>query len=168
MKFKIETWDKNQILRKISDPVLKSEYRKYAQIWDEMIKFIKNPANNWVWMAAPQVWINKRLICISLLKDYDDETFKTILMMNPELIECSKEFAVDNEWCLSMPKIFWDVSRYSKIKVKYIDNRWKENILSLDWIPSRIVQHEIDHLNGILFVDKVIKEEDLNSEHHVL
>ncbi len=168
MKFKIETWKDNKTLRSISEPIGRSEIRKYSELWEEMIKFIKDPENNGVWLAAPQIWINKRLICVSLLKSYEDENFKTIYMINPEILDYSYDFAVDNEWCLSMPKVFWDVARAKNIKVKYTDSKWKENVLFLSWIPSRIVQHEIDHLNWVLFVDKIAQDDENPLKQHVL
>lgn len=159
MKFDIQKWKSNEILRKTSEVIGKQEIKKFASIWDEMIKFLKNPKNNWVWLAAPQIWINKRLISVSLLKDYEDKNFKTIMMINPEIFEYSEETCIDNEGCLSVPRVFWDVERYISIKVKFLDSKWKENILKLEWISARIVQHEMDHLEWILFTDKIIKKE---------
>lgn len=155
MAFKIETWKDNKILRNKSEEITKNEVKKYALLWEEMIRFIKNPKNRWVWIAAPQIWVSKRLVCVSLLKDYDDTNFKTIFMINPEIIEFSKELEIDDEWCLSLPKQFFAVKRSKKIKVKYIDWKWKEVVLNLSWIPARIAQHEIDHLDGILFIDRI-------------
>lgn len=160
MKFKIETWNNNSILREVSTPIKKNEYRDFFGLWAEMVKFLKNPDNNWVGLAAPQIWYNKRLIAVSLLRDYEDKNFKTIIMINPEILDCSSEQELDNEWCLSVPKKFWDVLRYKKIKIKYIDSKWKENILILEWLSSRIIQHEIDHLDWILFTDKIVKTEN--------
>lgn len=166
MKFVIQTWTGNKILRNISEKILASEMKKYISLWEDMIKFIKDPKNNWVWLAAPQLWINKRLICVSLLKSYEDNSFKTILMINPELLEHSEEQDIDKEWCLSVPKKYWDVLRYKRIKVKFLDNKWKDTILSLEWISARIVQHEMDHLEWILFTDIMIKKEDKIPENH--
>jgi len=159
MKFVIQTWKDNPILRKISDNVESHEIKKFISLWEEMVKIIKNPDTNWVWLAAPQIGINKRIICVSLLKTYDDKSYKTIFMINPKIISYSDDYEIDNEWCLSVPKKFWDVARAKDIKVRYIDNKWKDVVLSLSWISSRIVQHEIDHLEWILFVDKIIEDE---------
>lgn len=166
MKFVIQTWTTNKLLRNISEKILPNEIKKFVSLWEDMIKFIKDPINSWVWLAAPQLWINKRLICVSLLKSYEDSSFKTILMINPEIISHSEEQDIDQEWCLSVPRKFWDILRYKSIKVKFLDNKWKDAILSLDWISARIVQHEIDHLEWILFTDKVIKKEWKITEHH--
>ena len=128
-----------------------------------MIKYIKNPKNLWVWLAAPQIWINKKLIVVSLLKDYEDENYRTIMMINPEINEFSKECEVDQEWCLSLPKVKWDVERSSSIKLTYIDHEWRSNKIILKWLSARIVQHEIDHLNWVLFTDRLKEQNTINS-----
>ncbi len=151
----IETWKENKILRKVSEKIKHSEIKKYVKLWKEMMKYIKDPENGWVWLAAPQVWHNVRLIIVSLLKDRDDENFSSIMMINPEIIEHSNNTEKDIEWCLSVPWEKGKVSRFVKIKLKYIDEKSKEKILYLDTLSARIVQHEIDHLNWILFTDRL-------------
>lgn len=152
---KIETWNDNQILRTMSEEIKKDEFKKYVKLWNEMIKYIKNPKNMWVWLAAPQVWHNKRLIVVSLLKTWEDENYTTIMMINPEIMEFSSDKESDIEWCLSVPGWKWKVDRASTIKLKYIDEKWKEVVLILEWLRSRIVQHEVDHLNWVLFTDRI-------------
>lgn len=166
MKLEIQTWVDNKILRNKSEEIKISEIKKYILLWEDMIKFIKNPKNNGVWLAAPQIGINKRLICVSLLRTYEDNSFKSILMINPEIIFISEDQNIDKEWCLSVPNKFWDVLRSTNIKVKYLDNKWKNAILSLEWIAARIVQHEIDHLDWVLFTDKIIKKENKIPDKH--
>lgn len=167
MKFNIQTWKGNKILRNVSSIIEKNEIKRFSAIWDSMIKFIKDPENWWVWLAAPQIWFNKRLICVSLLKSYDDECYKTIFMINPVIIEFSSELWIDNEWCLSVPKKFWEVERSEYIKVKFLDSKWNENILALNGISARIVQHEVDHLDWILFIDKLIEKENTITDKHL-
>ena len=152
---KIETWKQNEILRKVSSPIKKAEIKKYAKLAKEMIKYIKNPKHWWVWLAAPQVWHNVRLIVVSLLKDRDDENFPTLMMINPEIIEHSSVLEKDIEGCLSVPWEKWKVARFSEIKLKYFDEKAKEKTLYLSHLSARIVQHEIDHLDWILFTDKL-------------
>ena len=154
---KIEIWKENKILRTVSEEIKQNELKKYTKLWKEMIKYIKNPKHWWVWLAAPQVWYNKRLIVVSLLKNWDDESFSTVMMINPEVLNHSDNTQKDTEWCLSIPWERWKVERFTDIKLKYFDEKFKEKILYLKGLSSRIVQHEIDHLNGILFTDKVIK-----------
>ncbi len=151
----IETWLDNPILRKVSEEIKPSEIKKYVKLWKEMKKYIKNPDNWWVGLAAPQIWTNKRLIVVSLFKNRDDKDAKTIMMINPEILEHSEDIELDEEWCLSVPWKKWKISRYKEIKLSFLDQKWNKKILILDTLSARIVQHEIDHLDGILFVDKV-------------
>ena len=149
----IEIWKENKILRKVSEKIKDSDIKKYVKLGKEMMKYIKDPDNGWVWLAAPQVWHNVRLIIVSLLKDRDDENFSTLMMINPEILEHSNDTEKDIEWCLSVPWEKWKVLRYTKIKLKYIDEKSKEKTLYLDTLSARIIQHEIDHLNWVLFTD---------------
>lgn len=155
---KIETGKENKILRTISEEIRSPEMSTYIKLGKEMIKYIKNPDNRWVWLASPQIWYNKRLIVVSLLKDRDDENFSTIMMINPKILEHSEKCEIENEWCLSVPWEKWEVERYFQIKLSYIDENKKQKIIILSWVSARIVQHEIDHLDWILFTDKEIKK----------
>lgn len=154
MKFKIEKWIENKILRNISEEVKNLEISKYAKLWEEMVKYIKNPDNWWVWLAAPQIWVNKRVIALALMKTTKDENFKFMYMINPEVIELGWKIITGEEWCLSVPGLVWEVERYEKVKVSYLDKNGKKNIIILEWFMSRIFQHEFDHLEWILFTDK--------------
>ena len=154
---KIETGKQNEILRTISEEIKSAELNTYIKLGKEMIKYIKNPDNRWVWLAAPQVWYNKRLIVVSLLKNRDDENFQTVMMINPEILEHSTECEIEWEWCLSVPGENGEVERFLSIKLRYIDENKKQRTILLSWVSARIVQHEIDHLNGILFTDKLKK-----------
>lgn len=164
MKFKIETWIDNKILRTTSEEIKLTEISKYAKIWEEMVKYIKNPKNWWAWIAGPQIWINKRIICISLMKNNDDENYKTIYMINPEIVELSWNIVIGDEWCLSVPWFVWEVDRYYRAKVNYLDWKWKKIWMVLEWFPARVFQHESDHLEWILFVDKAKNTEEVKSK----
>ncbi len=122
-----------------------------------MLKYIKDPEHAGVGLAAPQVWINKRLIIVSLLSDWEDEGFSTVMMINPQVLEHSKQTNKDNEWCLSLPKTRGEVMRWNDIKLTYLDEKGKTKTLKFQWLSARIIQHEIDHLDGILFTDKLVK-----------
>ena len=153
-KLTIETGDDNEILRSVSDIIKPSELKQYRGIAENMIKYIKDPDNGGVGLAAPQIGINKRLIVVSLMKNYEDEEYRTIAMINPEIIAHAEETSKDEEWCLSVPGETGDVKRWTWIKVSFIDPEWRKYALRLENLAARIVQHEIDHLDGILFVDK--------------
>ena len=153
-KLIIETGDDNEILRSVSDIIKPAEMKQYRSLADSMIKHIKNPDNGGVGLAAPQVGVNKRLIVASLMKTYDDETYRTIAMVNPEIIEHAENKVKWEEWCLSVPGETGDVERWEWVKVSFIDPEGRKYALRLESLAARIVQHEIDHLDGILFTDK--------------
>jgi peptide deformylase len=96
-KIIIETGRENTILRNISTPLQKSELHQYNQLIQDMLKHIRNPENGGVGLAAPQVGVNKRIIVVSLMRTYEDETFKTIAMINPEIMEHSDAKCFDTE-----------------------------------------------------------------------
>lgn len=154
---KIETWENNEILRTIAKEVKPNELNNAIKLWKEMLKYIKNPKNAWVWLAAPQVWHSLRVIIVSLLKDREDENFKTVIMINPEILEHSENTCSEEEWCLSLPWKKGNVERFDSIKLSYTDEKKSKKILILKGLSARIVQHEIDHLNWILFTDYLKK-----------
>ena len=102
-KFTIEKGDTNEILREVSTPVALNELHKYKSLAENMLKHIRNPKNGGVGLAAPQVGVNKRIIVVSLMKDYDDENYRTIAMINPVIVAHSETTCSDQEGCLSLP-----------------------------------------------------------------
>lgn len=154
-KLIIETGEWNEILRTISTSVTTAEIKRYRSLAESMLKYIKDPDNGGVWLAAPQVWTNKRIIVVSLMRDYDDENYRTIVMINPVITEHSEETCLDKEGCLSVPGESGEVERWVWVKVSFLDIDGKKYALRLTDLASYIVQHEIDHLDGILFTDKI-------------
>ena len=153
-KLKIETWDDNEILRSVSDTIKPTELKQYRALADTMIKHIKNPDNGGVGLAAPQVGVNKRLIVVSLMRTYDDESYRVIAMVNPEIIDHAENKVKWEEWCLSVPWETGDVERWSWVKIAFVDPEGHKYALRLESLAARIVQHEIDHLDWVLFTDK--------------
>lgn len=99
-------------------------------------------------LAAPQVNIHQRIITI----DLDSENPNRIVLINPEILESSGETGIE-EGCLSIPGFRGLVPRKEKVKVKALDRNGEEFILEADGLLAICIQHEIDHLNGVLFVD---------------
>ncbi len=155
MKFQIETGNENNMLRKKATPISLKELKSYTKVAESMVKYIKDPEKGGVGLAAPQIGISKRLIVVSLMHDYEDENFRTIAMINPEIIEHTEEVCTDSEGCLSVPGEFGDVTRWTGVKVEFLNLSGIKQSLKLTDLAARIVQHEIDHLDGILFTDKV-------------
>lgn len=113
---------------------------------------------NGVGLAAVQIGILKRLIVISV-PNFDNEEeekpdFK-LALINPEIIWHSEEKEILEEGCLSFPEIRDEVARYKNIKVKYIDINGEEQILEASDYIAKVLQHEIDHTNGITFIDRL-------------
>jgi len=156
----IETGKDNPILRTVCEPVRSHEMQKYAKLWKEMLKHIRDPEHRWVGLAAPQVGVDKRILVVSLLRDREDEVYSTVIMINPEIIEHSEEITNDEfpEWCLSLPWTkSWYIDRHRDIKVQYLDTKWKKRVQWVYELGSVILQHEIDHLDGVLYIDRLQK-----------
>ena len=139
---------------KIGEPVLRKKSKVVKEINDRIIELLDDMADTMyeadgVGLAAPQVGILKRVVVI----DIGDGLIELI---NPEIIETEGEY-LDNEGCLSVPGECGDVSRPYRVKVR-AQNRFGETVeIEGEELLARAFCHEIDHLDGILYVDKVIK-----------
>jgi peptide deformylase len=135
-------------LKRISEPVAKVD-AEVRRLMDDMLETMyKAPG---IGLAAPQVGALKRVIVIDLARE--DEKPQPLRMANPEIIWVSDDDAVYNEGCLSLPEHYADVARPAVCKVKYLDHENEVRVLEADGLLSTCIQHEIDHLEGILFVD---------------
>lgn len=144
----------SSVLRKHADEITAED--KHRQFVKNLFDTLKN--NEGIGLAGPQIGILKRIFVISTLQlpknDKSIEKFEQAFI-NPQIIWQSPKMNIYKEGCLSIPGIFENVSRPEKIKVRYNDldfNIIEENISGL---KARIFQHEYDHLNGILFIDKI-------------
>jgi peptide deformylase len=111
-------------------------------------------------LAAIQVGVAKRLLVIDLQEKDEDTgvtTREPMVFINPEILEVSDEVTVYNEGCLSVPDQYADVARPSVIKAKWLDRAGKEHIETIDGMLATCLQHEMDHLEGILFIDHLSK-----------
>jgi peptide deformylase len=101
-------------------------------------------------LAAPQVSQSLRLIVIDIMPD---DKKQPLSLINPEVVAASKEHATREEGCLSLPGQYADISRPARVKVQYLDRTGAKCELEAEGLLSACVQHEIDHLDGVLFVD---------------
>jgi len=101
-------------------------------------------------LAAPQVGVGLRLVVVDLQRD---EQRTPIVLLNPEVVAASAEEAVREEGCLSLPGHYADVSRPARVKVRYHDLSGARREVEADGLLAACLQHEIDHLDGVLFVD---------------
>lgn len=124
-----------------------------SQLIQDMFETMENA--NGVGLAAPQVGLPIRLFIIDA--EQYDEKFVGMrkVFINAEILERTGEEWSFNEGCLSIPDVRSEVMRPSNIKIKYYDENFVEHIEEFDDIPSRIIQHEYDHIEGILFLDHV-------------
>jgi peptide deformylase len=125
--------------------------RKLAKAMSELVHEYDG-----VWLAAPQLGYTIRLIATTQWKiiKWDYKLKATTMMVNPEVTAHSDSTQIDEEWCLSLPWIFWQVERHKQITVQYTTLEGKLESKQLSWLDAVIIQHEIDHLNGVLFIDK--------------
>jgi peptide deformylase len=145
-------------MRYYGDPILRKhapEVRDFDEQLreeaDAMIETMDREAG--VGLAALQVGIEKRLLIAVQMKDPDDSDAEAVVMVNPEILERSPETWVYEEGCLSIPGIRGDVTRPERVKVRYQDVDGKSHTIDIEGMFARVVQHEIDHLDGKLFID---------------
>ena len=161
----------NKILRQKSLPV-KNVGKEEQNIMNDMLDTMYNA--NGIGLAATQIAIDKRLIVMDCGKtkfetqdvseeEYDEkikneqiEPFP-IKMINPEIISLGENFEEREEGCLSIPGYNAKIKRPSSLKVKYIDENKKDKTIDAEGLLATCIQHEIDHLNGILFIDHLSK-----------
>jgi len=108
--------------------------------------------------AAIQVGIEKRLVVIDLQEPEEEggePVRKPVAFVNPELLWVSDELAVYNEGCLSIPEQYAEVARPARCRVKWLDGDGKPHEQEMDGLMATCIQHEIDHLNGVLFTDHI-------------
>lgn len=134
----------NDTLREKSQPILNPTDDKIKLLVAEMTKILR--ANKGIGLAAPQVGENIRLCIIEI----DDELF---VLINPEIKKLSGDLICSEEGCLSFPGQFEEIERYEKIKVKALDVNGKKQVIRARGLFARALQHEVDHLDGTLFID---------------
>ncbi len=150
-------WAPHPILKTKSSPVdyVGDDVRK---IMDDMLDTMYHDEG--VGLAANQVGITKRILVFDLKDDDEvkrEKNFYPIFMANPEIIEMSKEMSEAEEGCLSVPKNKISVVRHQAIKVKYLDyNNKAQELDAVGWL-ARVIQHEMDHIDGKLLTDYVSK-----------
>lgn len=138
------------VLKQVAQPVDKVDDTIRAQM-DGMLQAMYDAPG--IGLAANQVSLLNRVLVMDLSNRDEDEEPTPIFMANPEIIHESEEMSVMQEGCLSIPKQHADVERPAIVRVKYLDYNGKQAELEAEGLLSHCVQHEIDHLNGVLFVD---------------
>jgi len=136
------------------DPRLKTKASPVNEITDATLTIIDNMIatmydEKGVGLAATQVDIHQRIVVIDVSENND----QPIVLINPEIITKSDDILINEEGCLSVPGIYAKVDRHTSCTVKALDIKGKEFTLDGEELLSICIQHELDHLNGILFID---------------
>jgi peptide deformylase len=144
-------------IRKIGDEVLRKKSKKVDEINDRVLVLLKDMqdtmyAADGVGLAAPQVGILKRIAVVDVGQG-------PINLINPEIIQTEGEY-LDEEGCLSIPGEQGKVLRPEKVKVRALNEKGEEFELEGEGLLARALCHEIDHLDGVLFVDKLVEGEE--------
>jgi peptide deformylase len=142
----------NKLLREISKPVEKvgEEERK---LMDDMLETMY--AAPGIGLAAIQIGVPKRIIVMDISNDKDKKT--PMYFVNPLIKNKNREKAIYEEGCLSVPDQFAEIERPNTCEVEYLDYEGKKQILKADGLLATCIQHEMDHLEGILFIDYLSK-----------
>lgn len=145
----------------VPDPRLKQKAKplpgvdgRVARLIDDMLDTMYRAPG--IGLAAPQVGILERVVVIDVA-DHKTEKPNPIAMVNPEIVRASDELSVTQEGCLSIPDIYAEVTRPAAVTVRYVDRGGEVRSLDADGLLATCIQHEIDHLNGVLFVDYLSK-----------
>jgi len=145
------------------DKILRKKLAKVTDVDNETIELITNMFDtmrnaNGIGLAANQVGVDKSILIVDISPAEGFEEVKPIVMINPKIIKYSDEITVFEEGCLSIPDVREEVERAESISVTYQDTDLKEHTVEIDSLLARVVQHEYDHLQGILFTDLVNDE----------
>lgn len=157
-------------LRYYGDPVLRKRAEPVLEITEAEVKLADDmlmtlyAIGNGIGLAATQVGVLKRFLIVDI-GDTEEEKFDPLLLFNPEILSFEGE-SIAEEGCLSIPDVRADVKRPEKIVVKAMNLKGEEIGIETDGLIARVLQHEIDHLNGTLFIDRIsgLKRQLLRNE----
>lgn len=140
------------------DPVLKTRCKPVQTVDDEVRRLVDDMlatmyAAPGVGLAAPQVGVEKRVIVVDVAGK--DEAPQPIALINPEITWVSEDTQVYEEGCLSLPEMYADVERPARVQVRYLDRDGARREIEGEGLLAVCLQHEIDHIDGVLFVDRI-------------
>ena len=144
----------------IPDPLLKTVSAPIESIDDDVLGILDDMLETMyeapgIGLAAIQIGIPKRLVVIDVSRREDGEAAEPHFLINPEIVWQSEETSVYEEGCLSIPEYYEEVERPAQCRVRYLDRDGNEQELDCEGLLATCVQHEIDHLNGVLFIDHI-------------
>ncbi|TVP61163.1 MAG: peptide deformylase [Nodularia sp. (in: Bacteria)] len=154
-------------LHYLGDRVLRQDAKRIAKVDDEIRQLVREMlqtmySSDGIGLAAPQVGIHKQLIVIDCEPDNPDHP--PLVLINPTIKQMSKEVCVAQEGCLSIPNVYLDVKRPEGVEIAYKDEYGRPKTLKANDLLARCIQHEMDHLKGVVFVDRVDNSLNLAQE----
>ena len=139
-------------LKLVSEPVARIDDEVRALMDDMLETMYEAPG---IGLAAIQIGVPKRVVVIDLGKD--ETAREPFFIVNPEIVWASDETRVHEEGCLSIPEYYEEVERPARVRVRYLDRNGEMRVIEADGLLATCLQHEIDHLNGVLFIDHLSK-----------
>ncbi len=142
------------------DPILRQKSESLEKVDDELRVLLDDMLETMyaapgIGLAAVQVGVLKRLIVIDISKEKEKKN--PLFLINPEIISRSKNTSIYEEGCLSLPGHFAEIERPAECQIKFIDYNGKKKELRANGLLATCIQHEVDHLNGVLFIDYLSK-----------
>ena len=142
----------NEVLRKQCEEIA-PDYPEVKKLVEDM--FLTLGEAEGVGLAAPQVGVLKRVIVIDTHDEEEGEAPRPLFLVNPEIIARSEEKICHEEGCLSVPDQHAEVMRFAEVRVRYLDYHGEAREVAADGLLAIALQHEIDHLDGILYIDRI-------------
>jgi len=150
-------------IKKYPNPILRKKSEELKEITPEIKELVLAMTeimekNQGVGLAAPQVGELKRVIVVHPIKERSLEEKsekRPQIFINPEIIKKTKETEIDEEGCLSFPELFLKIKRAKEVEIEALNLNGEKIQIKAEGLPARIFQHEIDHLDGVLFIDRL-------------
>ncbi len=154
-------------IHKLGDEVLRKDARRISKVDESVRELARDMLRSMytakgIGLAAPQVGVHKQLLVIDL--DLENATSPPLVLINPEITASSASLDTYEEGCLSIPGVYLDVVRPSAIQLSFRDEMGRPRSMKADGLMARCIQHEMDHLKGVLFVDRVTDAGGLTKE----
>ena len=152
---------------KLGSKTLRTEARRISKVDNQIRNLAKDMLQSMysakgIGLAGPQVGISKELLVIDI--NFEDSAAEPLILINPEITAFGSTLNTYEEGCLSIPGVYLNVVRPSTIKLKFRDEMGRPRKMNADGLLARCIQHEVDHLKGVLFVDRVTSKEELEKE----
>ncbi|MCA2004984.1 MAG: peptide deformylase [Ignavibacterium sp.] len=154
------------------DKILRKKAARVTEIDDKLISIISDMFEtmsnaNGIGLAANQIGVNRQVFVVDISPVEGYEKYKPIVMINPKIISKSDETSSFEEGCLSIPDLRADIIRPKGIQISYFDTEMKEHTIEADDLLARVIQHEFDHLQGVLFIDYLDEEKKKIYKRHL-